>query len=280
VSKRGELRPKLNPKTNAKTPSITSATVQRLFGPPQLLEGEDAAAYYELLSRVCAAVRPVDVIDEMLIADVVSLEWDVLRWRRWKTNLIRSLELKVLERFVTEQLDYDHYQKYFEEDLTEILQDNLTEGQIEDDARRLAHQCAMNERDADDKVNQILVDTDWDMDGVLNSAKTRKAEELAQEYMQHKPAATKLVDKLFAEANLGIDALMVRELTSKLNSELDDIERIDRLITIAENRRNGMLREIDRRRAVLGEALRRQLQEVEGEFEVIEKTPGEAKSAA
>jgi hypothetical protein len=251
-----------------------------LFGPPQLLEGEDAAVYDELLGRVCAAVKPVDVIDEMFIADVAALEWEVLRWRRWKTNLIRSLEHKVLERFVTEQLDYDHYQKYFEEDLTEILQDNLTEGQIEDDARRLAHRCAMNERDADDKINQILVDTDWDMDGVLNSAKTRKAEELAQEYMQHKPAATKLVDKLFAEANLGIDALMVRELTSKLNSELDDIERIDRLITIAENRRNGMLREIDRRRAVLGEALQRQVQEVEGEFEVIEKTPAEGKSAA
>jgi hypothetical protein len=65
-----------------------------------------------------------------------------------------------------------------------------------------------------------------------------------------------------------------------LNSELDDIERFDRLTTIAETRRNAMLREIDRRRAVLGEALRRQVQEVEGEFKVIEKTPGEAKSAA
>jgi hypothetical protein len=270
----------LHPKAKSKIQSDTSALakIQRLtlFGSPQLLEGEDAAAYDELLGRAYAAVKPVDVIDEMFIADVVSLEWEILRWRRWKTNLIRSLELKVLKRFVTEQLDYDHYQKYFEEDLTEILQDNLTEGQTEDDARRLAHQSAMNECDADDKVNQILDDTDWDMDGVLNSAKTRKAEELAQEFMQHKPAATKFVDKLLAEANLSIGALMIRELTGKL----DDIERIDRLITIAENRRNGMLREIDRRRAVLGEALRRQVQEVEGEFEVVEKTPGATKSAA
>jgi hypothetical protein len=93
--------------------------------------------------------------------------------------------------------------------------------------------------------------------------------------VQRKPAAIKLVDKLLAGANLSIDALIVRELPD----DLDAIERIDRLITIAENRRNGMLREIDRRRAVLGEALRRKLQEVEGEFEVIDKTP-EAKSAA
>jgi hypothetical protein len=65
-----------------------------------------------------------------------------------------------------------------------------------------------------------------------------------------------------------------------LAEEFDDIERIDRLTTIAENRRNSMLREIDRRRAVLDEPLRRQVQEVEAEFEVIEKIPAAAKSAA
>jgi hypothetical protein len=68
-------------------------------------------------------------------------------------------------------------------------------------------------------------------------------------------------------------------MADKLPGALDNIERIDRLITIAESRRNGMLREIDRRRAMLGEILRRQVQEVEGEFKVIDKTP-EAKSAA
>lgn len=278
MSKRGELRPKLNPKPNAKTPSITSAlvTVPRLFGPPQLLGGEDPAAYDELLGRVCAAVPPVDVIDEMLIADVVSLEWDVLRGRRWKASLIRSLELEVLKRFLPAQLDYyDHYRKYFQNDLTEILQDNLMEDQTEDDARRLAHQCALDERDAVDRVYQILGRINLDMDKILDGAKTRKAEELAQGYVQHKPDATKLVDNLLAGANSSIDALMAGELPDAL----DNIERIDRLITIAEARRNGMLREIDRRRAVLGEALRRKVQEVEAEFEVIDKTP-EAKSAA
>ena len=68
-------------------------------------------------------------------------------------------------------------------------------------------------------------------------------------------------------------------MVTALARELNDIERIDRLATIAETRRNAMLREIDRRRAVLGEALRRQVQEVEGEFEVVEKAPV-AKSAA
>ena len=57
---------------------------------------------------------------------------------------------------------------------------------------------------------------------------------------------------------------------------LDRIERIDQLATGAENRRNASLREIDRRRAVLGETLRpRELED--GEFQVIETTPAEGK---
>ena len=63
--------------------------------------------------------------------------------------------------------------------------------------------------------------------------------------------------------------------------ETRHIERIDHLITIAENRRNASLREIDRRRAVLGESLRRSVQEIEdAEFEVIETTPAKGKNAA
>jgi hypothetical protein len=97
-----------------------------------------------------------------------------------------------------------------------------------------------------------------------------------EDYVQRKPDTIKLIHKLLAKASLSIDALMVRALPE----ELDKIERIDHLTAIAETRRNAMLREIDRRRAALSEALRRQVQEVEGEFEVVDKTPAAAKSAA
>jgi len=87
-----------------------SGQVQRLavFGPPLLLEGEDATAYDELLGRICAAVKPVDIIDEMFIADIVALEWEVLRWRRLKRTLIRETGLKALERFLVEQLESNY----------------------------------------------------------------------------------------------------------------------------------------------------------------------------
>jgi len=50
----------LHPKAKSKIQSDTRLT---LFGAPQLLEGEDLAAYDELLGRAYAAVKPVDVID-------------------------------------------------------------------------------------------------------------------------------------------------------------------------------------------------------------------------
>jgi len=59
-----------------------------LFGPP-LLEGEDAAAYDQLLARICAAAKPVDIIDEIMrrkiyvpanSADVGSEQKDIAKY--------------------------------------------------------------------------------------------------------------------------------------------------------------------------------------------------------
>jgi hypothetical protein len=46
----------------------TVISQRSLFGPLPILEGEDPAAYDELSGRVCAAVKPADVIDEMFMA--------------------------------------------------------------------------------------------------------------------------------------------------------------------------------------------------------------------
>jgi hypothetical protein len=47
---------------------------------------QDGAAYDEL----CAAIKPADIIDEMFIDDIVSLEWEILRWRRLKRILMQE----------------------------------------------------------------------------------------------------------------------------------------------------------------------------------------------
>ena len=79
MSKGAELHPRANVKAKSDTSVLARVQRSALFGSPPVVEGEDAAAYDELLSRVCAAVKPVDIIDEILIDDFVSLEWEVLR---------------------------------------------------------------------------------------------------------------------------------------------------------------------------------------------------------
>ena len=266
-------------KTEIAAPSVPGRAQRlALFGPPPLLEGEDAAAYDQLLARICAAVKPVDVIDEMFTADVVSLEWEVLRLRRLQWSLLRARGLEALEGFLVKQLNdhYDLYSEHFADHLAEVLRDNLPEDQAED-VQTLARECARNEPDADDKVDELLAGISLDMDDILDGARARKAKELVQEYVRREPNAVTLVDELLTDAGVSMDALMAKALADKL----DDIERIDRLATIAESRRNASLREIDRRRAVLGETLRRSVHEIEdGEFEVIEPTPAKGKNAA
>ena len=256
-------------KTEIAAPSVPGRAQRlALFGPPPLIEGEDAAAYDQFLARIFAAVKPVDVVDEMYTADVVSLEWEVLRLRRLKWSLIRAPALEALENFLGENFDYDLYSEYFADDLAEILQDIFPEDQV--NAQKLAHECARNEAAADDKVKKILWGRGLNMDQVLDRAKGRKAKELVQEFVRREPDAVTLVDELLTDAGVSMDGLMANALAEKL----DDIERIDRLISIVESRRNASLHEIERRRAVLGETLRRSVQEIEdGEFEVIEQTP-------
>jgi hypothetical protein len=261
---------KRNP-SNPKSRSVTSAPARdarlALLGPPPLLEGEDAALYDELVARMCAAVKPVDIIDEMFMADVISLEWEIMRWRRLKFSLLEASVHRELRDFLNEQLNYDDYEDAYAETLEKILQEDLQKNLAEDQAKELAQQCACWQRDAVEKVTVLLKPVGLDTIKILDRAKAHRAKELAEEYARRQPKAIKQVRKLLASSGRTMHDFMLEALPAKL----DQTERIDRLIMVAETRRNASLREIDRHRAGLGEALRRNVQEVEGKFEVIEK---------
>ena len=239
-----------------KVSTLTAVKERSLFGPPPLLEGEDAAAYDELFGRVCAAVKPVDIIDEMFIADIGCLEWEVLRWRRLKRTLMQETGLKALENFLAGKLDYDS--ERVADRLTKILQHNLPEEHA-DSAQTLARKYARNEQHAVDTINEVLASIDLDMGDIERGVRADKAQELVQDYLRRKPDAVTRVNELLTDAGVSMDTFMTKALRDKI----DDIERIDRLTAIAETRRNAALREIDRRRAVLGETLRRSVQEIE-----------------
>jgi len=127
-----------------------------------------------------------------------------------------------------------------------------------------------------DRVGKLLGEVGTDLDHVVTDGRRRKAEILVRKYKRGEAGAVKQVNKLLAGQGESLDRLLVGNLVNDVDdNNLNDIERIDRLTTIAESRRNASLREIDRRRAVLGAALRRNVQEIEeGEYKVIEASAG------
>jgi hypothetical protein len=266
---------------NAKSPPITSASepaqALALFGPPLLLPDEDAAAFKALLDRISAVVKPVDFIDEMFVDDLVWLEREVLQWRRLKASVVKERGQAALVDFLLGVLDYESYADQFVKCLTEALLADPDYSQDEERTRDIVEQCSRNESEGIDCANLILESTELDVDKIHDRAQAKVAQKLAQDYARHEPRAIKQVRALLEAAGRTMEDLAARALEGKL----DYLDRLDRLATIAESRRNATLREIDRRRAALGQAPRRSVQDIEdGEFKVIEMTPTKGKSAA
>ena len=94
-----------------------------------------------------------------------------------------------------------------------------------------------------------------------------QAETLAEGWAARKSDVIEEVNKTLTSAGLTNDTILAQTFSLKVN----DIERIQNMIALAEARRNAILREIDRHRQTLGQKLRRAAQQIEdGEFRVIE----------
>jgi hypothetical protein len=151
-----------------------------------LLENEDAGAYEEIFTRISAAVKPADFLEEIWVRDVVALVWETFRLRRLKTCLMETAAPDGLARVLSSFLP-------------DTTADRIVAGWARRDGKR---------------VSQV--------EGLLDQAGLT---------MEHVVAET-------------------------LADRIEDIERIDRMIASAEQRRGAMLREVDRHRASLASRLR------------------------
>ena len=97
-----------------------------------------------------------------------------------------------------------------------------------------------------------------------------QAETLAEGWAARKSDVVEEVNKTLTSAGLSsTDSILAETFCLKVN----DIERIEHMMALAEMRRNSTLREIDRHRQTLGQKLRRAAQQLEdGQFRVIEHT--------
>jgi hypothetical protein len=91
--------------TGAAPSSLASAAAEparrsKPFGPPPLVEGDDRAAYDELLAKISAAVKPADILEDIWVRDIVDLVWEIFRLRRLKVNLMAATASKELKNML------------------------------------------------------------------------------------------------------------------------------------------------------------------------------------
>jgi hypothetical protein len=78
--------------------SPSAAAEPSLFCPPQLIAGEDRGAYDDFFAKVCATVKPADIIEEIFARDFVDCDWDVRRCRRLKVALMAATAYQGLKK--------------------------------------------------------------------------------------------------------------------------------------------------------------------------------------
>jgi len=113
-----------------------------LFSPAPLFEGEDAAAYDELLARISGAVKPADIFEEIWVRDIVDLVWEAVRARRLKANLMTAAA---------------------HEGIRKILEGMMVEWEASD----LAKAWAWRARTAIKRVDELLASAGLTMDAVM-----------------------------------------------------------------------------------------------------------------
>jgi hypothetical protein len=116
------------------------------------------------------------------------------------------------------------------------------------------------------KVGLLLACAHAGLYRVLRPLIGDEAEKLASAWAKREPQAMQKVESLLKQCELGVDAITAETLTVKL----DQIERFEAMIAAAEARLAAALREVDRHRAALGEALRAAANDIEdAEFEEV-----------
>jgi hypothetical protein len=105
----------------------------------------------------------------------------------------------------------------------------------------------------------------------------KPAEELSKKWAARDREAVKKVDQQLATMGLNMDAPIAQALAIRI----DQFDRLDRMIMNAEGRRNAALREVDRHRSSLAQALRQASDDViEAEFEDVSPRPAALQDAA
>jgi hypothetical protein len=233
-----------------------------LLGPPPRLEGEDGVVYEELMAQVHRDLKPRDVIGQIWMRDLVDNTIEIMRYRRFRTKLLNSLVLEAREKALNSAVD-DELNRLVDEEWEpppEVQQKAVVDG-LSDQIRK--------ERDGRRKLEKGIDLPPSRPEPEPEPEPESESWAECKERLQKDPAVVEKLRKVRESVQSKLD--MEHIAAEEFVGVLDVIERIDHLISIAERRRNAVLHEIDRRRAVFAQRVREKLHEIEdADFQTIE----------
>jgi hypothetical protein len=197
-----------------------------------LIRGEQAAEFKALFERACTDFNPSGSAEEKDVHDFAYYQWDVLRLRRLKADYITVNAPSGLRQVLADLLD------------------NLPAvgPLIAEITRYEAELARLDRRDPDcigikKRLDQAKLE--------LAQKRQVQLDELVADWLKRKPEAIARVDEILAGAALTIDAAVA----VTLSNHFETIERLDRMIGIAEARANAARQELFRYRTILGPVL-------------------------
>jgi hypothetical protein len=185
-----------------------------------LLPGEDPAELKKLGDLVFKTLAPRDVLEKLWAEDVICIAWDLRRYRRLKTALLKFKTAEQL-RGILEQ----------------AIEAELAEDSDDEDAEQEALDPSNAEQQSSDLTRERAEERSY---------------ELASDWKLGRPKDVKEVDRLLRSSNLSLDEALVPAFAEGI----DTFRLIDELITTLECRRNNAIRELRRHRYELATIVR------------------------
>jgi len=106
--------------------SARGMTDLSFLGAPPLIPGEAASDYQQLLAAVTNEMKPNDFMETIWTRDIVDLQWDIIRFRRIKADLITIRYERSNAHLAASELNFKRIlKKTLKDDIASVVAVNI-----------------------------------------------------------------------------------------------------------------------------------------------------------
>ncbi len=196
MSEKFSLQKTTRPKRAKRRPDegnlhLCPANLGSLFAKRPLVLGEEEADYDGWLSRITAAIKPVDIFESMWVKDITDLTWEAQRLRRLKTEMLVQAGQGVVEDLLRAAsgaglINNTHYSisglatGYRLGSVGSVMQVNWVLRRLGLDADAIMARALSNRLDAVERIERMLAGIEARRNRVLGEIERRRESYIRQ----------------------------------------------------------------------------------------------------